>query len=174
MKKFALSAIALSVSAMSAVAQQAPTTITIQGNQTFDVNGLSLEYEATLVFSGTLPGGMVLHVDGTANATAICLSPGGNTSKNQDQIPVSTPITVSGTEVIGKFSSSGFAAFVSTNPPPAIPGAPDCSNDKWTERVTGLDFTSAIVTILDPTQDILFQEVCQFNPPLTSVTPRVC
>jgi hypothetical protein len=173
MKKFALAAIALSVSAMSAIAQQAPTTVTIQGNQTFDVNGLSLEYEATLVFSGSLPAGMVLHVDGTANATAVCLNPGGKTSKNE--IPVSTPITISGTEVIKVNEKEPFfAASVSTNPPSAIPGAPDCSSDKWTEKVTGFDVTSAIVTILDPTQDILFQEVCPFNPPLTSVVPRTC
>jgi hypothetical protein len=40
---------------------------------------------------------------------------------------------------------------VTTEPPTSpIPGAPDCPNASWTENITDMAFTSAVITVEQP------------------------
>ena len=52
-----------------------------------------------------------------------------------------------------------------TIPPVAvIPGAPDCANPNWTEDILDLSFTSATLTVEQPTGTTVLTVVCYFTP----------
>jgi hypothetical protein len=62
-----------------------------------------------------------------------------------------------------------------------IPGAPDCPNPQWTERITDMAFTSATIRLFqDSNENGLFEDgelvltvTCTFSPPTSNGTvPR--
>ena len=62
-----------------------------------------------------------------------------------------------------KNGNVGFA--VITNPPTTpIPGAPDCPNRQWTERITDLAFTQAVF-VVEQGGSVVFVLTCDFSPP---------
>jgi len=45
-----------------------------------------------------------------------------------------------------------------------VPGAPDCPNRRWVERITDVAFTSATLTVEQPAGTVVLQVTCTFNP----------
>jgi len=108
----------------------------------------------TLAASGELAGlgdeDILVTLSATGNPTATCTNPAGAT-----QPPGHNPasVTVTGSTAIPaeKIKNGNVAFSVTTEPPVSpIPDAPDCPNPQWTEAITGVSFTSAIITIMQP------------------------
>ena len=54
-----------------------------------------------------------------------------------------------------------------------IPGAPDCPNPTWTEKITDLSFTSAVITVEQPFGTTVLTVSCTFAPATTNgAVPR--
>ena len=54
---------------------------------------------------------------------------------------------------------------VETSPPGTpIPGAPDCPNPQWTEDITDVAFTSAIITVEQPPGTLVLTVTCTISP----------
>jgi hypothetical protein len=51
---------------------------------------------------------------------------------------------------------------ITTAPTTPVPGAPDCPNNQWTETITDLSFTSAVITIKQPNPVLTIS--CTFSP----------
>jgi hypothetical protein len=63
---------------------------------------------------------------------------------------------VTGAQAIpGSEVKNGNVSFNVTTAAPTspVPGAPDCPNPQWTERITDVTFTSATVTVYQPCTD---------------------
>jgi hypothetical protein len=55
---------------------------------------------------------------------------------------------------------------VTTEPPTSpIPGAPDCPNASWTENITDMAFTSAVITVEQPPGTTVLTVSCAISPP---------
>ena len=111
----------------------------------FTDNGLTLTASGAL--SGLGNGDILITLDAYADVTAFCTNQGGNQAPGQNP----APITVTGTQFIpeDEIDKNGNTPFaVVTNPPDTpIPGAPDCPNPNWSEDITELAFTSAVITV---------------------------
>lgn len=60
------------------------------------------------------------------------------------------PVTVTGsTSIPASELKNGTTPFTVTTDSPLtpIPGAPGCPNPQWTENITGMSFTSAVITV---------------------------
>lgn len=108
----------------------------------------------TLTASGFLAGlgneDILVELFASAQATAVCTNPAGATQP-PGQNPA--PATVGGQEPIPSSEiKNGTTPFsVTTRPPTSpIPGAPDCPNPLWTETITDLRFTLALVEVEQP------------------------
>jgi hypothetical protein len=138
---------------------------------TFTDTGLTLTAAGELAGLGN--GDVVLTLSAQAQATAICTTPSGATQP-PGQNPA--PVTVTGTTAIPASAiKNGATPFsVTTQPPPTpIPGAPDCPNPRWTEAITDLAFTSAVITVTQGGATVL-TITCTVSPPTTNggVPPR--
>ena len=49
-----------------------------------------------------------------------------------------------------------------------IAGAPDCPNPQWTEAISDLAFTSAVITIQQPPGTTVLTVSCTFSPPTSN------
>jgi hypothetical protein len=120
-------------------------------------NGLTLT--ATGALAGLGAGDVLVNLAATANPTATCTNPAGQTQP-PGQNPAS--VSVSGSQAIpASENKNGNVTFaVTTQPPPNNPiaGAPGCPNSGWTETITDLAFTSATITVQ------------QGTPPATELT----
>jgi hypothetical protein len=130
---------------------------------TFTDNGL------TLTASGALAGlgneDVLITLTATGNPTAICTNPSG---KNQPPGQNPAPVTLTGTEAIpAEEIKNGNLAFSVTTEPPEnpIPGAPDCPNPRWTETITDIAFTSAVLTVEQPAGTVVLRADCTFVSP---------
>jgi len=81
-------------------------------------------------------------------------------------------------DVVLTLSAQAQATATCTTPsgatqPPPIPGAPDCPNPRWTEAITDLAFTSAVITVTQGGATVL-TITCTVSPPTTNggVPPR--
>jgi hypothetical protein len=124
--------------------------------------GLFLSASGAL--SGLGNGDVLITLEATADVTSTCTNQGGNAAPGQNP----APLTVTGSEAIPedeiKNGTTPFA--VETVPPdPVIPGAPDCSNDNWTETIDDLAFTSATLTVEQPTGTLVLTVSCTIDPP---------
>jgi hypothetical protein len=112
----------------------------------FTDNGLTLT--ATGALAGLGAGDVLVNLAATANATATCTNPSGN-SQPPGQNPA--PVSVSGSQSLpaSEVKNGNVTFTVTTNPPPNNPiaGAPGCPNSNWTETITDLAFTSATITV---------------------------
>jgi len=133
---------------------------------TFTDQGLVLNAAGTLAGLGNEDIAILLAA--TANPTASCTNPSGNT-----QPPGQNPaeVTVTGSQAIPASQiKNGTVSFNVTTQPPVTPlaGAPDCPNPQWTETITDMAFTSATITIQQPAGTTVLTVSCQFIKPTTN------
>jgi hypothetical protein len=100
--------------------------------------------------------------------TATCTNPAGAT-----QPPGQNPaeVVLTGTEPISAAEiKNGTVHFNVTTAPPVSPisGAPDCPNTQWTERITDVAFTSAVITVEQPVGTLVLTVSCTFSPPTSN------
>jgi hypothetical protein len=131
--------------------------------------GLTLEASGAL--SGLGNGNVAVTLTAQAAVTATCTNPAGAT-KPPGQNPA--PITVSGSEFIpaASIDKNGNVPFDVTTVAPAstISGAPGCPNTGWTETITDLAFTSAVIQVFQPAGPdgtdgtLVLTVTCSFSP----------
>jgi len=127
----------------------------------FTDNGVTLSASGEL--SGLGFGDLLVSLTATADVTSTCTNQGGNEAPGQNP----APITVSGGQAIPEEElKNGNTPFNVTTEAPVtqIPGAPDCPNPNWTEEITDLAFTSAVITIEQPLGNIVLIVSCTFVP----------
>lgn len=113
----------------------------------FTDNGLTLTGSGALAGLGF--GDVLVNISATANPTAVCSNNGGNAAPGQNPAPVTVTGSVSIPASELKNGTTPFS--VTTNAPTSpIPGAPDCANTNWTEAITDMAFTSATITVFQP------------------------
>jgi len=138
---------------------------------TFIDQGLTLRSTGSLAGLGN--GDIQITLDATANATATCTNPAGQTQP-PGQNPA--PVSVSGGQSIpaGEIQNGNVDFNVVTEAPVTpIPGAPECPNPNWTENITDLSFTAATMTVEQPPGTVVLTVSCTFNPPTSNGTvPR--
>src|SRR6266542_2465275 len=121
----------------------------------FTDNGLTLT--ATVSYAGLGNFDSLQVLTATGNPTATCTNPSGkNQPPGQNPAPVTT----------------------TARPTTPIPGAPDCPNPLWTETITGVAFTSAMIQLFqDQTagtgtfgrwETIVLTVNCTFSPPTSN------
>jgi hypothetical protein len=121
------------------------------GSPVFNDGGTFLTASGSLAGLGN--GDVVITVTGTGNPTATCTNPAGATQP-AGQNPAE--VTLTGVEAIpGSDIKNGNLSFsVDTGSPVSpVPGAPECPNPNWTERITDVAFTSATITVYQPCTD---------------------
>jgi hypothetical protein len=163
MKTFALAMVSACAVATAASAQNVHLKPPNQ-NPLFNDHGLTLSAAGNL--AGLGQEDILVGLKAQANATATCTNPAGATQP-PGQNPA--PVTVSGSEAIpaGSIKNGNTPFSVTTEPPVTpIPGAPGCPNPNWTESITDLSFTSAILTVQQPAEGgpIVFTLQCNFAP----------
>jgi hypothetical protein len=129
----------------------------------FTDNVLTLSASGALAGLGN--GDVLITIDATANPTANCTNPGGQ-SKVPGQNPA--PVDVTGSVSIPDAEvKNGNTPFSVTTLAPAtpIPGAPDCPNPGWTETITDMAFTSATITVEQPVGTVVLTVSCTFSSP---------
>jgi hypothetical protein len=126
---------------------------------------LGLQLAAAGELAGLGAGDVVVLLTAQADVTATCTNKGQNQPPGQNP----APITVAGSEAIPASEvKNGNTPFdvMTQLPTTPIPGAPDCSNPKnWTESITDLSFTSAIITVQQPMDNTVLVVTCTFSPP---------
>lgn len=137
----------------------------------FTDNGSTLTAAGALAGLGN--GDIVVKLTAKGNPTATCTNPAGAT-----QPPGQNPaeVTLTGVEYIPEDEiKNGTVSFrVSTQAPVSpIPNAPECPNTQWTERITDVAFTSASMTVEQPTGTTVLTVSCSFTTPtLNGAVPR--
>jgi hypothetical protein len=128
----------------------------------FNDGGLFLSASGELAGLGN--GDVLVSLTAQADVTATCTNPAGATQP-PGQNPA--PITVTGSLAIPEDEiKNGTTPFSVMTAPPASPiaGAPDCPNPQWTEAITDLRFTSAVITVEQPPGTVVLTVTCSFSP----------
>ena len=157
--------LALAVFAPAAIAASVHLKGGKNAEPTFTDNGLTLSVAGELSGLGNEDVRITLVAKGQPTATC------GNPGANEHQAPGQNPaeVTLTGTDIIlgPEIPKNGNTPFgpVTTDPPETpVAGAPDCPNDKWTETITDVAFTSAIVTVEQPIGTTVLTLSCTFSP----------
>ncbi len=127
----------------------------------FTDNGLTLSSSGALAGLGN--GDILITLTATGDPTGTCTNPAG---QNQPPGQNPAPVTLTGTQSIPSSEiKNGNVSFGVTTQGPVtpIPGAPDCPNRQWTERIVDIRFTSLSVTV-EQGGGVVFQFSCTFNP----------
>jgi hypothetical protein len=132
----------------------------------FTDNGLTLTAAGDL--SGLGNGDVLVTLDATADVTSTCTNPAGATQPPGHN---PAPISVTGSQAIPadeiKNGTTPFSV-MTVAPETPIAGAPDCPNPQWTEDITDLAFTSATITVEQPTGTVVLIVSCTFGTPTSN------
>jgi len=129
---------------------------------TFVDNGLTLSAQGVLAGLGFQD--IQVDMSATANPVATCTNGGQHQAPGQNPAPVAVSATPQSIPA-GAIKNGNASFSVTTNPPTSpIPGAPDCPNSNWTENITDLAFTSAVITVEQPAGTVARTLSCTFNP----------
>jgi hypothetical protein len=133
----------------------------------FTDNGLTLTAAGDLAGLGN--GDVLVTLTARAQPTASCTNPAGATQP-PGQNPAET--TVSGSQAIPapavQNGNTPFSVVTQAPSPNPITGAPDCPNPQWTERITDMAFTSAIITVEQPPGTLVLTVTCTFSSPTSN------
>ena len=155
MRKIGIIAVmALLVSALAAVPALAANPHFI-GSPTFTDNGTTLTATGSIAGLGNQNIDVVLTATGSATVT--CTNPAGNVAPGQT---FTTTVSGSDTDIQVKNGRATFSA--TTNEPVAPAGS--CPNPRWSASVGDVTFTSATITVFQPSgsQTIVLQQT--FSP----------
>jgi hypothetical protein len=157
MRRIALIAAALSLLVITSTAVAANVHFKGKSGPTFTDQGLTLNATGSLTGLGN--GDIVVTLTASGQPTSTCTNPSGGT-----QPPGQNPavVQVSGQQAIpaSEVKNGNVSINVSTAAPQSpIPGAPDCPNRQWTERITDVSFSgfSATLTVTQNGQTVLQQ-----------------
>jgi len=131
----------------------------------FTDSGLTLTAAGELAGLGF--GDVLVNLSAVANPTSTCTNNGGTQAAGQNPAPV----TVTGSESIpaSQLKNGNTPFSVTTNSPTTpIAGAPDCPNPNWTEDITDMAFTSAVITVDQPAGTLVLTVTCTFSSPTTN------
>jgi hypothetical protein len=140
----------------------------------FTDNGLTLT--ATVSYAGLGNFDTEQRVDATANPTATCTNPAGQTQP-PGQNPAEVDVTGSTAVPASDIKNGNVTITTVTNPPVTpIPDAPDCPNTQWTERITDMAFTSATISVFQDSNangvfdanELVLTVNCTFSPPTSN------
>src|SRR5262249_5246482 len=123
----------------------------------------------TLTAAGVLAGlgfqDIQVDMSATANPIATCTNHGQHQAPGQNPAPVAvsaTPQSIPAGAI--KNGNASFSLTTNAPTPNPIPGAPDCPNSSWTEVITDLAFTSAVITVEQPAGTVALPISCTFAP----------
>lgn len=176
MKRFAVLAVA-AIAVVGVFAQAAwAVSPHLKGKNpvAFTDNGLTLT--ATASYAGLGNFDTEQRVDATANPTASCTNPAGQTQP-PGQNPAEVDVTGS-TAVPASDLKNGNVTITTVTDPPVTPvvGAPDCPNPQWTENITDMAFTSATIRVFQDSNangtfedsELVLTVSCTFSPPTSN------
>jgi hypothetical protein len=130
---------------------------------TFTDQGLVLAAAAEL--SGLGNGDVVVSLTAKGNPTADCVNPSSGEHRPPGQQPAE--VTLTGVQQIPESEiKNGTTPFdVATQAPETpVAGAPGCPNVNWTENITDVAFTSAVITVEQPAGTLVLTVSCTFTP----------
>jgi hypothetical protein len=175
-KRFvAVAALVGAVAAISTVAIAAsPHLKGTKNNPAFTDNILVLT--AGVTYAGLGNFNTLQTLDATANPTASCTNPAGQTQP-PGQNPASVNVTGSTAVPAGDIKNGNVSISTTTNAPVTpIVGAPDCPNTQWTENITDMAFTSATIKLFQDSNgnnmfeanELVLTVNCTFSPPTSN------
>jgi hypothetical protein len=130
------------------------TGVAIAANVHFVKGPSFVDNGVTLTASGKLAGlgegDVTIIVDATGTAAVECRNPGGNIAPGQSQT-----ITTSGSQTLASAKNGTVTFGITTGAPEVSSSA--CPNDKWTPEVTDVQFSSALITVVQGGQIVLQQ-----------------
>src|SRR6266536_1589781 len=150
----------------------------LKGNNPISFTDNVLTLSATVSYAGLGNFDTLQVLTATGNPTATCTNPAGATQPpGQNPAPVTT---TGATPVNAGDIKNGNVTITTTTARPTtpIPGAPDCPNPLWTETITGVAFTSAMIQLFqDQTagtgtfgrwETLVLTVNCTFSPPTSN------
>ena len=128
----------------------------LKGEPTITDNGNTLTVCAALAGLGNQD--ITITLTTTGEATAECVSPGGNLAPGQNKVPVTS--TVSQT-IRARSIKNGTVTFCQTTRNPGIVSsrAAGCPNNNWLARVIDIEFTSATLTVVQGGRIVLRETI---------------
>ncbi|MDC5699370.1 hypothetical protein OO014_19140 [Intrasporangium calvum] len=164
-KILAAAAAAILISAAPAAASSVHLKGGANAEPSFADLGLSLSASGEL--SGLGNGDVLVTLAATGNPTSTCGNPGTNKWQAPGQNPAS--VTLTGTQAIPdsqiKNGNTPFGPVITDEPESPVPGAPDCPNSSWTELITDVAFTGAVITVEQPPGTVVLTVTCTIDPP---------
>jgi len=161
--------LAIAAVALAIVSVASASNVHLKGGPraepSFTDNGLTLTASGELAGLGNAD--VLVTLVATADVTAVCANNGGHQAPGQNP----APITVTGSQAIpaGEIKNGNTPFNVTTQGPVTpIAGAPDCPNPNWSEDITDLAFTSAIITIEQPAGTVVLTVTCTFSSPTSN------
>jgi hypothetical protein len=158
----------------TALAGNAHLRNNVRPNPAFVDNGLTLT--GTAAYAGLGNFDTLQTLDATGNPTATCTNPAGATQP-PGQNPAEADVSGSTAVPRGDIKNGNVTIATVTNAPVTpIAGAPDCPNTNWTENITDMAFTSAMITLFQDANangtfeagELVLTVNCTFSPPTSN------
>ena len=130
-------------------------------------NGLTLSVSGEI--SGLGNEDVQVTLLATGNPSATCTNPGSDTHQpaghNPAEVTLTGTVSIPASEIKNGNTTIGInQVLVTGGPPTPVAGAPECPNPNWIEDITDVAFTSASVTVSQPSFGTLTVS-CTFSSP---------